>query len=90
MNTPKSARLPGAVSPAGDATSPGQAGSQAPECGAPPARATFPTCVCKHSIVLHAISPSTKQRTACSVTTGQKATPCGCRRFEPLTPEPTP
>lgn len=86
---PKSSRSPGAASPAGEATSTGQAGSRTPE-RVPPARPTFPTCICKHSIVLHDISKSAKQRTACSVTTGPKADRCGCRRFEPLTQEPTP
>ena len=86
---PKSARLPGATSPAGDAINVGQAGPRTPE-RVPPARPSFPTCVCNHSIVLHDISKSTKQRTACSVTSGPKADRCGCRGFEPLTQEPTP
>lgn len=85
---PKSSRLPGAASPAGEATSTGQAGSRTPE-RVPPARPTFPTCTCGHSIVLHDISKSTKQRTACSITTGLKATRCGCRTFE-AAPEPAP
>jgi hypothetical protein len=90
VTSSQSARLPGATSPAGDAINVGQAGPQAPECGAPPARPTIPTSTCGHLIVLHDISKSTKQRTACSVTSGPKADRCGCRRFEPLTQEPTP
>jgi len=87
VNTPKSARLPGATSPAGDASSPGQAGPRTPE-RVPPARPTFRTCECKHLELLHNLTDS-KRRTACSVSTGPKATPCGCRSFAAAT-EPTP
>lgn len=90
MTSSKSSRPSFGDAPAaGGASSPGQAGPRTPE-RVPPARPSFPTCVCGHLIVLHDISKSTKQRTACSVTTGPKADRCGCRRFEPLTQEPTP
>lgn len=38
-------------------------------------------CQCGHLDVFHDISKTTRQRTACSVSSGPKATPCGCRRF---------
>lgn len=48
-------------------------------------------CQCGHLDVLHDISKQSKQRTACSVSSGPKATPCGCRRYtaatEPLNQE---
>lgn len=48
-------------------------------------------CTCGHLDVLHDISKTTRQRTACSVSDGPKATRCGCRTFtaatEPLNQE---
>lgn len=66
--------------------------SSRPPCGAAPAagETTSPgqPCGCGHMDVLHDISKATKQRTACSVSSGVKATQCGCRKFvaaaEPL------
>lgn len=73
---------------AGEATNAGRVGSPAPE-GAPPARPGQVCDTCKHLDVLHDISKTTKRRTACSVSSGPKATRCGCKTFaaatQPLT-----
>lgn len=48
-------------------------------------RCVTPTAagVCGHGDVLHDLAKDKRTRTACTVHTGRKATPCGCRRFTP-------
>lgn len=75
-----------AFTAAGETTSPGQAGAPAPKGDRPPARPgpglVCATEGCGHLDVLHDLSTSNpKRRTRCSVSSGPKATPCGCRRF---------
>lgn len=43
-------------------------------------------CVCKHGRGMHNLSPSTGRRTACSVSDGPKAVPCGCPSFREASP----
>lgn len=67
MTRHQSSRPPrAAFTAAGETTNPGQ------PCA---------TEGCGHLDVFHDISKTTRQRTACSVSSGPKATPCGCRRF---------
>lgn len=73
-------RLPDAAPPAGEATSTGRVGASAAE-------GPGLVCECKHLDVLHDISKTTKRRTACSVSCGPKAAPCGCKKFDPSTQE---
>lgn len=44
-----------------------------------------PRCQCGHLDVQHDLAKDNETRTACSHSEGPKATPCGCRRFEPET-----
>jgi hypothetical protein len=46
-------------------------------------RAIPPPCVCGHGEAFHNLSTDKSRRTACSVTEGRTAVPCGCRRYEP-------
>ena len=39
-------------------------------------------CTCKHLAVFHDLKRDHVTRTACSVSDGRKATPCGCRTFQ--------
>lgn len=91
MTGPQSSRPPRAgFTAAGETTSTGQAGgAPAPEGDRSPARPGR-RCMCGHVLVLHDIS-KTGQRSRCSVSSGPKATRCGCRKFtaatEPLNQE---
>jgi hypothetical protein len=66
-------------------------GAPTPEGVTPPARPGQICGACAHLDVLHDISKTTGRRTACSVSSGPKATPCGCKTFmaatEPLNQE---
>jgi hypothetical protein len=42
-----------------------------------------PPCACGHGIGWHNLSTNRLNRTACSVTEGRQAVPCGCRRYNP-------
>lgn len=46
-----------------------------------PALSLSAPCACHHVEVLHAIR-SNGSRGACSISTGAKATPCGCKAYE--------
>lgn len=43
--------------------------------------ASGPRCVCGHLDVFHNLT-SSKIRKACSISTGAKADPCGCKAFQ--------
>ena len=47
----------------------------------PPTGALSASCVCGHVEVLHGIRGN-GTRGACSISTGAKAVPCGCKSFE--------
>lgn len=49
---------------------------------------SHPNCTCKHSVVLHNLSPSTGRRTGCSISDGEKATPCDCKAYTEAVGEP--
>lgn len=53
-----------------------------------PNRHSHPNCRCQHSVVLHNLSPSTGRRTGCSISDGEKATPCPCKAFVEAAAEP--
>lgn len=85
---PKASRSPrAALTAAGETTSTGQVGAPAPEGVTPPARPgqRCATEGCGHPDVLHGFARDNRTRTACSVTSGRNATPCGCRKYTAAT-----
>ena len=76
-----------AFTAAGGTPNTGRVGAPAPDGDTPPARPGQICGTCDHLDVLHDISKTTGRRTACSVSSGPKATRCGCRAFE-AAPEP--